>query len=96
MRDDALAAPQAPRRPSGPELLALVGEPIICADDAGSILFFNAAAEEGFGYSANEVFGQQVEMLLPERYRADQERDVRNFIVGKDVAKRIMGQRRQV
>lgn len=96
MRDDALTAPQAVQRLSGPELLALVGEPIICADDVGRILFFNAAAEDGFGYSSNEVFGQPVEMLLPERYRADHERDVRNFTVGEGVAKRIMGQRRQV
>lgn len=96
MPEDVVAASQALRPPSGPEVLALIGEPIICADDAGAILFFNAAAEDSFGYSANEVFGQPVELLLPERYRADHKRDVRNFTAGEGVAKRIMGQRRQV
>ncbi len=39
---------------------------VIVIDDDGNVLIFNKAAERIFGYSAEEIIGQQVFLLLPE------------------------------
>src|ERR1700722_4369287 len=43
---------------------------IVLANAQGRILLVNAGAEKLFGYSREELIGQPVEMLLPERFRA--------------------------
>ena len=43
-------------------------DPIICIDKQGSILFWNSAAETTFGYSAEEIMGTSITLLMPERY----------------------------
>ena len=45
-------------------------EAIVGADSAGRILSWNTGAERMFQYSAAEVLGQSVTMLMPERFRA--------------------------
>ncbi|MBI4825376.1 MAG: PAS domain S-box protein [Nitrospirae bacterium] len=42
---------------------------IISIDGCGKIIFFNTATEDIFGYSADELAGQCVTMLMPERFR---------------------------
>jgi diguanylate cyclase (GGDEF)-like protein/PAS domain S-box-containing protein len=42
---------------------------IITADEALNLLYFNRAAVAMFGYTAEEMHGQSVLMLMPERYR---------------------------
>ena len=78
------------------DVLALVADAVICTDEVGRILIFNQAAEQSFGYSASEVIGQRVEMLLPENQRAEHVRQVRNFGLGDGAANRLMGRRREV
>lgn len=43
---------------------------IIVVDTAGSIVVANSLAEKMFGYSRAELIGEQIELLIPERYRA--------------------------
>ena len=43
-------------------------DPIICIDKQGAILFWNSAAELTFGYSAEEIMGTSITLLMPERY----------------------------
>lgn len=78
------------------ELLALIADSVICADEDGRILLFNCAAEHAFGYSANEVVGHHVEMLLPEHHRAQHVDQVRSFALGYGPANRLMGHQREV
>jgi len=52
---------------------------IITIDEEQRIVVFNPAAEQSFGYSADEVLGQPVTILMPERYRAAHADHVKDF-----------------
>ena len=52
---------------------------IITIDEKQRIVLFNPAAEKMFGYSAVDVLGNQVTMLIPERYRANHAKHVQQF-----------------
>ncbi len=41
---------------------------IVAVDDEGRVTMFNPAAEELFGYKADEVLGTEITPLIPERY----------------------------
>ena len=43
---------------------------MVMTDSAGRIMLVNADAERLFGYGREELIGRQVEMLVPERFRA--------------------------
>jgi PAS domain S-box-containing protein len=45
------------------------GEAIVTIDSQAKIVFWNAAAEDIFGYSASEAIGQSLEIIMPGRYR---------------------------
>lgn len=45
-------------------------EAIIFADHDGIVRFWNMGAETIFGYTASEVLGQSLEIIIPERLRA--------------------------
>jgi PAS domain S-box-containing protein len=61
---------------AGPETeqfrLAMEAAPtgMILVDGLGQIVLVNAQVERIFGYSREEVMGQPIEMLMPERFRA--------------------------
>jgi PAS domain S-box-containing protein len=44
---------------------------IVIIDEFGIIQIVNLQAESYFGYSRHELLGQPIEMLIPERFRAD-------------------------
>jgi PAS domain S-box-containing protein len=46
------------------------GDGIVTADAEGRIVFWNPAAEQIFGYRAEEVLGQPIERIIPERSQA--------------------------
>lgn len=52
---------------------------IVTIDEEHRIRLFNRAAENLFGYRADEVIGQRIEMLLPEKFRGNHARNVRQF-----------------
>jgi PAS domain S-box-containing protein len=43
----------------------------LVVDDSGAIILANREAERLFGYERDELLGQSVEVLVPERYRSD-------------------------
>ncbi|WP_454596988.1 PAS domain S-box protein [Qipengyuania sp. SM2507] len=90
------AAQSLQSNPVSVDVLALIADAVICTDEEGSILFFNRAAEQSFGYSAEEVLGKDVELLLPQRYQAQHALSVRSFAVGKNGTNRLMGNQREV
>src|SRR6185503_15492989 len=59
------------------------------------ITFFNKGAEAIFGYTPEEIIGQRIETLIPERYRSNHSRHVAEF--GRsNVKARRMGERREI
>ncbi|WP_159449133.1 bifunctional diguanylate cyclase/phosphodiesterase [Demequina sp. NBRC 110055] len=48
---------------------------IMCADGEGRTTFWNAAAEQLFGYSAAEMLGSPLERIIPQEQRAEFFRD---------------------
>ncbi len=67
---------------------------VITIDEAGRIIVFNPSAERMFGYSAAEVAGKNVNMLMPEPHRSQHDGYVARYLsTGKP---RAMGQRTKV
>ena len=55
-------------------ILDTVADGIVCIDARGTIRTFNKASEEIFGYTAEEVLGQKINLLMP-RSHADRHDD---------------------
>lgn len=51
-------------------LLQSASEAIVIVDSKGSIVLVNRRTEEMFGYRSDELLGQTLEILLPERFRS--------------------------
>ncbi|MEQ9145880.1 MAG: PAS domain S-box protein [Parvibaculaceae bacterium] len=76
-------------------ILAVAADAIISVDDAQRITFFNLTAERMFGYGAEEVVGQPLEMLMPERFRKKHHLEVSAFANLKQPS-RYMNERGEV
>lgn len=77
------------------EIVGIAADAVICMDDFQRITFFNKGAEKIFGWTADEVVGERVEVLMPERYRSNHARQVAAF--GRSgVTARRMGERREI
>jgi PAS domain S-box-containing protein len=76
-------------------LLAISADAVIAVDDGQQIIFFNEGAEKIFGWSADDVDGAPLEMLLPQRFRAAHHGHVEGFGAAHGRA-RLMGERQQL
>jgi len=70
-------------------MLRISPEAIVVTDEAAKIMAFSAGAEQIFGYSADEVIGQRVEVLLPHPFRDDHQRHVLEFGAGSTPSLRM-------
>lgn len=76
-------------------VVTISADAIICVDRNQRIIFFNDGAESIFGYAAEELMGERLEMLIPQRFRAIHSSQVEIF--GRSpVRARRMGERRQI
>ncbi|MEO8575791.1 MAG: PAS domain-containing sensor histidine kinase [Gemmatimonadales bacterium] len=76
-------------------IVTISADAIVCVDDSQRIIFFNEGAATVFGYTAAEVMGQPLELLIPERFRGSHAKHVESFGKSSVVARR-MGERGQI
>ncbi len=60
-------------------VVQLASDAIILADQRGIILFWNKAAQTLFQYSKEEVVGEPLTMIMPERYREPHEKGLKRL-----------------
>ena len=53
---------------------------MIVIDSSGTVLLYNAACERMFGYSAEEVLGNNVKLLMPRPHRKNHDTYIRNYL----------------
>jgi len=76
-------------------IINISSDAIVSVDESQRITFFNQGAEQTFGYTAEEVLDQPLELLIPERHRPGHADRVWEFGTSA-VAARRMGERGQI
>jgi PAS domain S-box-containing protein len=75
-------------------VLENVVDGIINIDEEGTVERFNPAAESIFGYTADEVIGKNIKMLMPEPFHAEHDQYLENYL--KTGKAQIIGLGREV
>ncbi|SDG30879.1 PAS domain S-box-containing protein [Limimonas halophila] len=75
--------------------LDYIPDAVVTIDREQRIVFINRGAERMFGYSAAELYGQQLDILIPERYRNQHGHDVAALLAGPETG-RDMASRRHI
>lgn len=53
---------------------------IVVIDDRGIIHLFNPSAERIFGYKANEIIGESIDLLMPEPFASEHDSYIQNYL----------------
>ncbi len=77
------------------DILDIAGEAIISVDANYRILLFNKKAQQIFGYAADEIIGQSLDLLLPQRFHAAHHEHITKF-TQSDIPSRLMGERQEI
>jgi PAS domain S-box-containing protein len=77
-------------------LFALAPEAIVSVDEGLNITGFNTSAERMFGYVLDDIVGQPLSTLIPDRFRRDHAGHIQAFGKGTVAAARPMAARSEV
>lgn len=67
---------------------------VIVINDAGEVETINPAVERIFGYTADEVIGHNIKLLMPNRYASEHEGYINNYLTTGDA--KVIGKGREV
>jgi PAS domain S-box-containing protein len=70
-------------------IVSISADAIISIDENQSITLFNEGAEKIFGYSKAEAIGASLDMLIPERFRANHREQVATFAAGQATSRSV-------
>lgn len=76
-------------------ILAIAADAIITLNEHMRIMVFNEGAASMFGYGKDEIVGQHLDMLIPQRFRGNHRAHVAAF-ARSPVAARRMGERQEI
>ena len=76
-------------------ILAIAADAIISLNEKMQIIMFNEGAASIFGYTKNEIIGQPLDVLIPERFRDSHHAHIASF-AGSPVPARRMGERQEI
>ncbi len=76
-------------------IISISSDAIVSTDEEQRITLFNQGAENVFGYTADEVLGRPLDLLIPERSRPSHAAQVRGF-GDSPVVSRRMGERGRI
>ena len=76
-------------------IVEIADDAIISVDSSQRILLFNRGAEKVFGYGQQEILGESLDRLVPQRFASAHRQHLAAFAQSPDIA-RTMGQRREV
>jgi PAS domain S-box-containing protein len=76
-------------------ILAIAADAIISLNEHMRIMLFNDGAAAMFGYGKEEIIGEPLDVLIPERFRASHHGHVAAF-ASSPVAARRMGERQEI
>jgi len=76
-------------------ILAIGTDAVVCVSDDLRVTFFNHGAEVIFGYTASEIIGRDLEILIPEYARRDHPEQIRGF-ARSGMSARRMGERGEI
>jgi PAS domain S-box-containing protein len=76
-------------------ILAIAADAIISLNEHMQIMVFNDGASAMFGYAKDEIIGQPLDLLIPERFRPTHHQHVAGF-ADSPVAARKMGERQEI
>ncbi|KHE91098.1 MAG: putative histidine kinase protein [Candidatus Scalindua brodae] len=62
------------------QLIEAAQDAIICIDEKGMIFVWNKSAEKIFGYSKNEIIGQPIITIIPEKYHTPYQERFNRFL----------------
>ncbi len=71
-------------------------EAVVIIDRNSEIIFFNEGAEKVFGYTASEITGQKLDILLPERFHIQHDMMIHEFGHSESTVKHSEDRHRQI
>ena len=78
------------------DIVAQAEDAVVIIDSSHRIALFNSGAEVMFGYTAKEVMGERLDMLMPERFQLQHDVMVDEFGAGSLDAKSMGRRNRQI
>lgn len=72
-------------------VLNTVEEGIVTADSTGNIILVNEQVQTVFGYNEEELVGQNIQMLMPEKYREQHRKGMKRYLKTRE--SRAIGER---